>query len=182
MSAHSYTKGLHDLGRGHYAYLVPDGSWGWSNAGLIEDSGQTLLVDTLFDLKMTAEMLKAMRTAVPASSQIGALINTHANGDHTFGNQLVEGARSLDQLIAKGVVAIGMGVDQGPNLRAGRHGGAHGLEHLCRHLQVKQGVDQQGLTRVFDQAGIGPAPTAVGHQISIVATAQIVQAFGVTVC
>ena len=80
MAAHSYTKGLHDLGRGHFAYLVPDGSWGWSNAGLIEDSGQTMLVDTLFDLKMTAEMLKAMRTAVPASSQIGALINTHANG------------------------------------------------------------------------------------------------------
>jgi hypothetical protein len=23
---------------------VPDGSWGWSNAGLIEDGGQTLLV------------------------------------------------------------------------------------------------------------------------------------------
>ena len=50
-----YTKGLHDLGNGHYAYLVPDGSWGWSNAGLIEDGGQTLLVDTLFDLKMTRE-------------------------------------------------------------------------------------------------------------------------------
>jgi glyoxylase-like metal-dependent hydrolase (beta-lactamase superfamily II) len=95
MSQHSYTKGLHDLGRGHFAYLVPDGSWGWSNAGLIEDSGQTMLVDTLFDLKMTADMLKAMRSAVPASSQIGALINTHANGDHTFGNQLVEGARII---------------------------------------------------------------------------------------
>ena len=39
--------------------------------------------------------LLAMRSAVPASSQIGALINTHANGDHTFGNQLVEGARII---------------------------------------------------------------------------------------
>jgi len=94
-SSTDYTKGLHDLGNGHYAYLVPDGSWGWSNAGLIEDSGQTLLVDTLFDLKMTGEMLAAMRRAVPASAQIGALVNTHANGDHTFGNQLVEGARII---------------------------------------------------------------------------------------
>ena len=25
-----YTKGLHALGNGHYAYLLPDGSWGWS--------------------------------------------------------------------------------------------------------------------------------------------------------
>ena len=47
-----YTKGLHELGNGHYAYLVPDGSWGWSNAGLVEDGGETLLVDTLFDLKL----------------------------------------------------------------------------------------------------------------------------------
>ena len=32
-----YTKGLHDLGTGCFAYLQPDGSWGWSNAGLIVD-------------------------------------------------------------------------------------------------------------------------------------------------
>lgn len=95
MSTAPYDKGLVDLGRGHYAYLVPDGSWGWSNAGLIEDSGQTLLVDTLFDLKMTGEMLQTMRRAVPASAQLGALVNTHANGDHTFGNQLLEGARII---------------------------------------------------------------------------------------
>src|SRR3954447_25688517 len=85
-----YTKGLHDLGNGHYAYLVPDGSWGFSNAGLVEDSGETLLVDTLFDLKLTGEMLDAMRAAVPAARAIGKLVNTHSNGDHTFGNQLVE--------------------------------------------------------------------------------------------
>jgi Zn-dependent hydrolases, including glyoxylases len=86
-----YEKGLHDLGCGHYAYLVPDGSWGWSNAGLIADGGQSLLVDTLFDLKMTGEMLQAMRRAVPAARRIGALVNTHANGDHFYGNQLLEG-------------------------------------------------------------------------------------------
>ena len=42
----AYTKGLHDLGNGCYAYLQPDGSWGWSNAGLVSDSGESLLVDT----------------------------------------------------------------------------------------------------------------------------------------
>jgi len=28
MSKWQYTKGLHDLGRGCFAYLQPDGSWG----------------------------------------------------------------------------------------------------------------------------------------------------------
>jgi glyoxylase-like metal-dependent hydrolase (beta-lactamase superfamily II) len=36
-----------------------------------------------------------MRAAVPAAKQIGTLVNTHSNGDHTFGNQLVTGARIL---------------------------------------------------------------------------------------
>ena len=92
MSKWQYTKGLHDLGRGCFAYLQPDGSWGWSNAGLIVSGDQTLLVDTLFDLPLTAEMLATMRDAVPAARRIEKLVNTHANGDHTFGNQLVEGA------------------------------------------------------------------------------------------
>ena len=92
MTRWAFTKGLHDLGNGCWAYLQPDGGWGWSNAGLIADSGETLLVDTLFDLPLTREMLDAMRDAVPAARQIGTLVNTHANGDHTYGNQLVEGA------------------------------------------------------------------------------------------
>lgn len=88
-----FTKGLHDLGQGCFAYVQPDGSWGYNNAGLIVDGDETLLVDTLFDLPLTAEMLRTMRSAVPAAGRIGTLVNTHANGDHTYGNQLVEGAR-----------------------------------------------------------------------------------------
>src|SRR5262247_1699162 len=92
MDAWRYTKGLHDLGRGCWAWLQPDGGWGWSNAGLVCDGGESLLVDTLFDLRLTAEMLAAMRASVPAAARIGALVNTHANGDHCYGNQLVDGA------------------------------------------------------------------------------------------
>ena len=87
-----FTKGLHDLGRGCHAYLQPEGSWGWSNAGLIADAGETLLVDTLMDVRLTREMLAAMRRAVPAAERIGTLVNTHANPDHTFSNQLLAGA------------------------------------------------------------------------------------------
>ncbi len=95
MSRWQYTKGLHDLGRGCFAYLQPNGSWGWSNAGLVADGDQTLLVDTLFDLPLTAQMLKTMRDAVPAAHNVRKLVNTHANGDHVFGNQLVEGAEII---------------------------------------------------------------------------------------
>jgi glyoxylase-like metal-dependent hydrolase (beta-lactamase superfamily II) len=91
----SYVKGLQEVGDGLYAYLQPDGGWGWSNAGLIVDGDSTLLVDTLFDLGLTDEMLRAMRDAVPAAARIEMLVNTHANGDHCYGNQLVGGARII---------------------------------------------------------------------------------------
>lgn len=89
----SYRTGLHAIGNDLYAYLQPDGSWGWSNAGLIVDGDQALLVDTLFDLALTQRMLDEMRRATAAAERIGVVVNTHANGDHCWGNQLVPGAR-----------------------------------------------------------------------------------------
>jgi cyclase len=89
-----YDKGLHELGDACFAYLQPDGSWGWSNAGLIAGDGMSLLVDTLFDLHLTAEMLEAMQV-VTRQSPIGTLVNTHANGDHCYGNELVDGAEII---------------------------------------------------------------------------------------
>lgn len=95
MSKWSYTKGLHDLGNSVYAYLQPDGSWGWSNAGIITDGDESLLIDTLFDLRLTQEMLDTMRKSIPAAAHIDMLVNTHANGDHCFGNQLVADAQII---------------------------------------------------------------------------------------
>lgn len=89
-----YEKGLFELGDACYAYLQPDGSWGWSNAGLVMGDGVSLLVDTLFDLKLTAEMLTAMQP-VTRVAPIGTLVNTHANGDHCYGNELVTGAEII---------------------------------------------------------------------------------------
>ncbi|MGI9184166.1 MAG: MBL fold metallo-hydrolase [Solirubrobacteraceae bacterium] len=100
----TYRPGLHELGDSLYAYLQPDGGWGLSNAGLVCDGGHSLLIDTLFDRRLTERMLSEMRRSVPAASRIDTLVNTHANGDHTYGNQLVAGAR----IVASGETAAEM--------------------------------------------------------------------------
>ena len=82
-----YTKGLKDIGNGLYAWLQPDGGWGWSNAGLIRDGDASLLVDTLFDMTLTRDMLSAMEDATGiGAGKIATIVNTHANGDHCHGN------------------------------------------------------------------------------------------------
>lgn len=96
--------GLHPLARGTYAWLAPHGTWGWSNAGLVTDGDESLLIDTLYDLDLTAEMLRKMRRAEPAANAIGTLVNTHANGDHCHGNELVAGA----DIIASAASALEM--------------------------------------------------------------------------
>lgn len=87
--------GLHPLAHGAYAWLAPHGTWGWSNAGLIVDGEESLLVDTLYDLDLTATMLRRMRDAEPLAESIGTLVNTHANGDHCHGNELLSGAEII---------------------------------------------------------------------------------------
>jgi glyoxylase-like metal-dependent hydrolase (beta-lactamase superfamily II) len=84
----TFEKGLHEVADGVHAYLQPDGTWGWSNAGLVTGDGGSVLVDTLFDLHLTRSMLDAM-APVTGTRPIGTVVNTHANGDHCYGNQLV---------------------------------------------------------------------------------------------
>ena len=71
-----------------YAYVQPDGGWGLSNAGLVVGGdGEALLVDTFFDLQLTQRLLDAL----PARPTV--VVNTHYNGDHCWGNELVADAR-----------------------------------------------------------------------------------------
>jgi glyoxylase-like metal-dependent hydrolase (beta-lactamase superfamily II) len=85
-----YQKGVTEIANGAYAYLQPDGGWGWSNAGFVRDGDQALLIDTLFDEHLTHEMLLALTAASGCKPEdIGSLVNTHANGDHTYGNALL---------------------------------------------------------------------------------------------
>ncbi len=71
-----------------YAWLQPDGGWGLSNAGLVVGDGESLLIDTLFDLPHTRRMLDGL-AGLTAAAPIRTVVNTHGNGDHWFGNELV---------------------------------------------------------------------------------------------
>ena len=89
------TRTLTDLGDGLFAYIQGDGSWGWSNSGLVVSEGESLMVDTLFTGRLTRDLLDAYRRAAPEAETIDILVNTHANGDHTFGNALAGDARII---------------------------------------------------------------------------------------
>jgi cyclase len=127
MATVAYERGLHELGDGLYVYLQPDGGWGWSNAGLITADGTSLLIDTLFDLALTKAMLQAMK---PITDQhpVGQAFNTHGNGDHWFGNELlpdnipiVASAGAVEVMRAsppQGVHMLFNEVDLGPEFEA----------------------------------------------------------------
>lgn len=84
------SKELVDLGNGLWAWIQGDGSWGWSNAGLVTAGGEAVLVDTLFDEPLTEAMLRAMEASCGIRrTGIDTVVNTHANGDHTHGNALL---------------------------------------------------------------------------------------------
>lgn len=108
----SYTDGLHDLGNGIYAYLQPDGSWGLNNAGLVAGADKVMLVDTLYDLPRTKAMLTAMSAADPRAEAVDIVVNTHVNGDHCFGNQLLTGA----EIIATDACAAEFATETPPEL------------------------------------------------------------------
>ena len=98
----AYAKGLHDLGDGCHAWLQPDGGWGWSNSGLVTGGGASLLVDTLFDLVTTRQMLDGIRPLTDRAP-LTTVVNTHSDGDHCFGNELV--ASPGVEIIASGAAA-----------------------------------------------------------------------------
>jgi glyoxylase-like metal-dependent hydrolase (beta-lactamase superfamily II) len=93
------------LGDGLYAYVQGGGSWGWSNSGLIISGDEVMLVDTLYTAGLTRDMLQAFSRADSRAGKIDVLVNSHANGDHTFGNSEVGGARIISSQACKDEMA-----------------------------------------------------------------------------
>lgn len=166
----SYTLGLHELSNGCHAYLQPDGGWGWSNAGLIVGDGASLLVDTLFDLKITQKMLDTMAHATQ-KAPISTVVNTHANGDHCYGNQLLAGK----EIIASAATAHEM-TEVPPAMLAALNSAPGDVGDLFRHFfgefdfeGIEPTLPTQTFTgkhtvtvggRVVELVEVGPAHTA----------------------
>ncbi|MTD55174.1 MBL fold metallo-hydrolase [Amycolatopsis pithecellobii] len=87
-----YSRGLHHVAEGCWAWLEPPGTWGMSNSGLVTIGGETLVVDTQID-PPRARALRAAATGV--AEEITTVVNTHDDGDHWFGNLVFEDARIL---------------------------------------------------------------------------------------
>ncbi len=89
-----FRRGLYRLADGVYAWMQPNGSWGESNSGIISSNGETLVFDSLFDLIMTRRMIDALQPIIK-HAPVRQLVNGHADGDHTYGNQLFPGAEII---------------------------------------------------------------------------------------
>lgn len=150
-----YSLGLHEVAESTFAYLQPDGGWGWSNAGLVVGDGESLLVDTLFDLRLTAAMLDTM-AAITDGAPIGTVVNTHANGDHCYGNQLLAGA----EIVASSAAAEEMG-EVPPAMMAALMGAPGEVGDLFRRFFGAfdfTGIELTPPTRTFDgriDVGVG---------------------------
>jgi glyoxylase-like metal-dependent hydrolase (beta-lactamase superfamily II) len=157
----AYARGLHEVGDGLWAWLQPDGGWGWSNAGLVTGSDTSLLVDTLFDLRLTAEMLDAMSPHL-AGNPISTVVNTHANGDHCYGNAALPDA----EVVASTATAEEMG-EVPPALLSALAGLESGDEQLDAYVRKAfgpfhfDGIELRLPTRTFDDRltlDVGGAP------------------------
>ncbi|MEU4239658.1 MBL fold metallo-hydrolase [Actinoplanes sp. NPDC026619] len=157
----SYTAGLHELRPGTYAYLRPPGTWGYSNCGLVTAGETALLVDTQFDLPMTAELKTAISATAPGVT-VRTVVNTHANGDHCWGNQLFENV----EIISSAACAHGLSEEVPPTALAALSGPQSPDtvlgDYMRRHFGHFDfaGVDVTPATRTFS----GRLDVTLGHR------------------
>jgi cyclase len=97
-----FAAGLQVVAPDTYAWVQPNGGWGESNAGLVVGGDAAALIDTLWDLRLTGRMLAAMNERVEVP--IETLVNTHSDGDHVWGNQLLAGAEIIATRAAARVI------------------------------------------------------------------------------
>lgn len=83
---------LRQLAKDVYACLQEDRGLGFSNSGLVNRAGG-LVIDTFWDLPHTRQMIDLYAGVWQEPAK--RVLNTHANGDHCWGNQLFEGAELI---------------------------------------------------------------------------------------
>nr|WHM27944.1 NftF1 [Streptomyces conglobatus] len=138
-----FTTGVHRLAPETFAYLQGSRAIGYSNAGLVCSGEEALLVDTLYTLGQTRQMLSAIRAAVP-TADICWVVNTHHDGDHWWGNQLVGEAL----IVASAAAAREM-----------RHAGP---ETMAPFLSADTDPRLRAYLEPFDFSGITPTYPSIG--------------------
>jgi glyoxylase-like metal-dependent hydrolase (beta-lactamase superfamily II) len=83
---------LHELARDIFACLQADRGLGYSNSGLVNRAGG-LVIDTFWDLPHTRELIGEYARVWREPAR--RVVNTHANGDHCWGNQLFPDAEII---------------------------------------------------------------------------------------
>ncbi|TBO32723.1 MBL fold metallo-hydrolase [Aquabacterium lacunae] len=151
----AFAEGLYEVAPDTFAWLVPNGSWGETNLGLVRGQGESALIDTCWDLHFMREML-AHSEPVWRRDPIRHVINTHADGDHCWGNQLL----SDQHLVATRACVAQMHHHTPGQLRALQRASA-----LARHLphSALGGVGALGrymgdMLRPYRFQGIVPTP------------------------
>ena len=69
---------------------LPDGhaTWGMANCVLVSGKDAALLVDTPYTADMTRHLMRLAAGRLTPGTHIGTVVNTHGNGDHSYGNAL----------------------------------------------------------------------------------------------
>jgi len=81
--------GLREIAPRTWAWLQPNGGLGESNAGLVVGDGESLLIDTLWDERLTRRMLDAMAPQL-GGAPLRRVFVTHPDGDHWWGNAVLD--------------------------------------------------------------------------------------------
>ncbi len=128
-----------------HACLQPDEGLGYSNSGFV-DRGGGLVVDTFWDLPRTRQLLALYGSIDPRPPR--RLVNTHHNGDHCWGNQLL--AQLGTEIIGHRLCAAWMVRDVRPET----------FVSLCDADDASLGPMAEFVRalRRFDFRGIDPAP------------------------
>ncbi|MDD9944114.1 MAG: MBL fold metallo-hydrolase [Myxococcales bacterium] len=145
---------LEEVGEGCFAYLQLPGVWGYSNSGLIRDGDKGLVVDTLYDPRLAAQMLGEYRR-IAAGASLETVVNTHANGDHCWGNQLFDDAEIISSEATAG------------EFRALSPNAMNTLVRICE-VSASIGAPALGLLRLLGRLGV-PRAAALSKAAPFVA-------------
>lgn len=99
---------IHEVSNGIYAYTQLDGSWFLNNAGCIVGEKTVTVIDSTGTEARARAWHAAIRQVTP--KPVSTLIDTHAHGDHTYGNfMFAESAIIASEACRKEIIAAGTG-------------------------------------------------------------------------